>query len=48
METAPNSGYRYFTPGNGNNSEIFNEGPGGFLGIPNPFTITSGDGWTVS
>ena len=48
VETAPNSGYRYFTPSNGNNSEIFNEGSGGLLGIPNPFTIISGDGWTVS
>ena len=48
VETAPNSGYRYFTPSNGGNSHVFNEGPGGLLGLPNPFTITSTDTWTVS
>ena len=40
METAPNTGYPYFTPGSGGNSAVFNEGPGGLLALPNPFTIT--------
>ena len=41
VETAPTTGFPHFTPSNGGNSEIFNEGPGGFLALPNPFTITS-------
>ena len=48
VETAPNSGFPYFTPSNGGNSLIFNEGPRGLHGLPNPFTITSTDLWTVS
>ena len=48
VETAPNTGYRYFTPSNGRNSEVFNEGPRGLLSLPNPFTITSTAAWTVS
>ena len=47
VETPPTS-YPYFTPSNGGNSKVFNEGPGGLLGLANPFTITSMDGWTVS
>ena len=48
VETAPTTGFPHFTPSNGGNSEIFNEGPGGFLALPNPFTITSTSEWTVS
>ena len=48
VETAPNSGYDYFTTSNGGNSDAFSVGPRGLLGIPNPFTITSTDVWTVS
>ena len=47
VETARTS-YPNFTPSNGGNSEVFNEGSGGLLGLPNPFTITRMDGWTVS
>ena len=42
VETAPaTGGFPHFTPSNGGNSETFNQAPGGFLGRPNPFTITS-------
>ena len=41
-------GFPYFTPSNGGNSDTFNEGPGGLLGRPNPFTITNTSEWTVS
>ena len=40
--------YPYFTRSSGGNSELFSEGPGGLLGLANPFIITSMDGWTVS
>ena len=48
VETAPTRDFPHFTPSNGGNSETFNEGPGGFLALPNPFTITSASEWTVS
>ena len=48
LATAPSGGFPYFTPSNGGNSEMFNEGPGGFLSRPNPFTITGASAWTVS
>ena len=48
METAPNTGYPYFTRSSGDNSAVFNEGPGGLLALPNPFTITRNEAWTVS
>ena len=47
VETAPNTSFPYFTPSNSGNSDIFNEGPGGFLALPNPFTITSTSEWMV-
>ena len=47
VETAPNTGFPYFTPSNGGNSDTFNEAPGGFLAVPNPFTITSTNEWMV-
>ena len=47
LETAPNTGFPYFTPSNGGNSDTFNEASGGFLALPNPFTITSTSEWTV-
>ena len=48
VNTAPSTGYPYFTPSNGGNSEMFSEGPGGFLGLPNPFTLNRTEIWTVS
>ena len=48
VETAPTGGFPYFTPSNGGNSDTFNEGPGGFLALPNPFTITRPSEWNVS
>ena len=49
METAPNTGFPYFTLSNGlTNSLIFTEGPSGLLALPNPFTITRTEAWTVS
>ena len=48
LVTAPTRDFPYFTPSNGGNSETFNEGPGGFLSRPNPFTITNASAWTVS
>ena len=48
VETAPNTGFPYFTPSNGGNSDAFNEGPHGFLALPNPFTIDNTSEWTVS
>ena len=48
METAPTRGFPNFTRSNGGNSETFNEGPGGFLSLSNPFTITDTKEWTVS
>ena len=48
VETAPSGGFPNFTRSNGGNSETFNEGSGGFLGIENPFTIIRKDAWTVS
>ena len=48
METAPNTGYPYFTPGSGDNSEVFSEANNGLLALPNPFTITRNEAWTVS
>ena len=46
--TAPSGGFPYFTPSNGGNSDTFMEAPGGFLALPNPFTISSTREWTVS
>ena len=48
MEIAPNRNFPNFTSSNGGNSDAFNEGPGGFLGLPNPFTINNTTKWTVS
>ena len=49
METAPNTRFPYFTPLNGlTNSLTFTEGPSGLLALPNPFTITRTEAWTVS
>ena len=48
VETAPNTRFPYFTHSNGNNSKVFNEGPGAVWALPNPFTITSAAAWTVS
>ena len=48
VETAPTRGFPYFTPSNGGNSDTFNEGPGGFLALSNPFTITNTSKWKVS
>ena len=48
VETAPSGGFPHFTPSNGGNSDTFNEGPGGFLVLPNPFTINSTSEWTAS
>ena len=39
--------FPHFTPGNGGNSATFNEGPGGFLSLFNPFTITNRCEWMV-
>ncbi len=47
VETAPTVGFPNFTLSNGGNSEVFNEGGGGFLGLMNPFTITNTTAWTV-
>ena len=47
METAPNTSFPYFTPSSGGNSETFSEGPGGLLALPNPFTITRTEEWSV-
>ena len=48
VETAPNTGFPYFTQGSGDNSETFNEGPSGLFGLPNPFTFNSTMAWPVS
>ena len=48
LETAPNTGFRYFTPSNAGDRSTFNEGPGGFLALPNPFTIVNTQPWPVS
>ena len=40
--------FSLFTPSTGGNNARFNEGPGGFLALPNPFTITNTSEWTVS
>ena len=48
VETAPSRGFPHFTPSNNGNSDTFLEGPGGFLALPNPFTITSTSEWIVS
>jgi hypothetical protein len=48
VETAPDTGFPHFTHSNGGNSDTFNEGPGGFLSLANPFTIISIHEWTVS
>ena len=48
VNTAPNTGYRHFTPSNGGNSKVFDEGPGGLFGLMNPFIFNRTDTWTVS
>ena len=48
VKTAPNTGFPYFTPSSGSNTDIFNEGHGGLFGLPNPFVITSTSEWMVS
>ena len=48
MDRAPSRDFPHFTPSNGNNTDTFNEGPGGFLALPNPYTITNAMEWTVS
>ena len=47
-ETAQTGVFYLLTRSNGGNSETFNEGPGGFLALSNPFTITNTSEWTVS
>ena len=47
-ESAPDRGFSHFTKSNGGNSDTFNEGSGGLLGLPNPFTINSTSPWNVS
>ena len=48
METAPDRQFPEFTASNGGNSDTFNEGPGGFLGLPNPFIFTvTASAWPV-
>ena len=47
--TAPSRDFPYFTPSNAGNSHTFPMGrPGGFLALPNPYTISHGGPWTVS
>ena len=49
VETAPNTGFPFFTPSNALGTIIiFNQGPSGLLALPNPFTITRTETWTVS
>ena len=48
VETAPTGGFPHFTRSNGGNSDMFDEGPGGFLALANPFTINNTSEWTVS
>ena len=49
VETAPNTGFPYFNNGNFRpNSINFTEGPNGFKGLSNPYTITKANEWTVS
>ena len=48
VDAAPTGKFTHFTPTNGGNSHTFSEGPGGFLALSNPFTITSTMKWTVS
>ena len=48
VETAPNTGFPDFTPSSGSNTDTFNEGPGGLLGLSNPFVITNTSKWMVS
>ena len=48
VETAPRGVFPHFTPSNGSNSDEFNEGPGAFFSLPNPFIISSISGWKVS
>ena len=48
VETAPTRGFPHYTPSNGGNSNTFSVGPGHFLVLSNPFTITSTSEWTVS
>ena len=48
VETAPTGRFPHFTRSNGGNSDTFNKGPGGFLALLNPFTITNTTEWTVS
>ena len=47
VETAPSGRFPHFTPSNGGNSVTFLVGAGGFLALPNPFTIASTSEWTV-
>ena len=47
-ETAPNGGFPYFNRGNGGNSAVFSEASNGLFDLPNPFTITENETWTVS
>ena len=48
VENAPTGGFPHFTPSNGNNSDTFNVGRGGFLALANPFIMNSTKEWTVS
>lgn len=48
IETAPLGGFRYFTPSSSTNRHVFSVGPGGFLALPNPFTIAQTGPWAVS
>ena len=48
VETAPSTRFPHFTPSNAGNSMTFDEAPGGFLVLPNPFIINETREWTVS
>ena len=48
VETAPNTGFPYFTPGSTDNSHTFTEGLMAFLVLSNPFVITRMGKWIVS
>ena len=48
VETAPNTGFPYFTPGGFLNSRSFIEGPMALIALPNPFVITRMGEWIVS
>ena len=48
VETAPDTGFPNFTPSSVGNSATFSEGPGGFVALQNPSTISRTNVWPVS